>query len=196
MKYAKANDYVGIVKQRKIVEGRLYNRYFVNSEGKIIGIPIGVIIKQENGINYVYFCSNSDRMPANSFCQFSYADKVSQENALISLIKLINARSKAINTTCISTRTRIKECKLHSAFNIDVSKLPTGVSLCSLNKGTLRLVIVVSRFDESKNRFSSKTVYVGTINNWKERYEQKLEEAIKIRNESLKTYNELTKVTT
>lgn len=195
MKYAKANDYVGIVKQRKIVEGRLYNRHFVNSEGKTIGIPIGVIIKQENGINYVYFHSNSDKMPANSFCQFSYVDKVSQENALISLIKLINARSKTINITCNSTRTRIKERGLHSAFNIDVSKLPTGVSLCGLNKGTLKLVIVVSRFDESKNRFSSKTVYVGTINNWKERYAKKLEEAISLRNESLKLYNEFTKAT-
>ena len=196
MKYSKADDYVGIVKQRKIVEGKLYNRYFVNSEGKTIGIPIGVNIKQENGINYVYFRSNSDRMPANSFCQFSYADKVSQENALVSLIKLINARSKATNTTCTSTRTKIKVDRLHPAFGIDVSKLPAGVSLCSLNKGTLRLVLVVSRFDESKNRFSSKTVYVGTINNWKDRYAKKLEEAIEIRNESLKTYNELTKATT
>ncbi len=195
MKYAKANDYVGIVKQRKIVEGRLYNRHFVNSEGKTIGIPIGVIIKQENGINYVYFRSNSDKMPANSFCQFSYVDKVSQENALISLIKLINARSKAINTTCNAIIAKVKTGKTCSKFDIDVSKTPTGVSACSIGPGTPRLVLVVSYFDKSKNRFCTKSLYVGTINNWKERYAKKLEEAISLRNESLKLYNELTKTT-
>ena len=197
MKYAKADDYVGIVKQRKVIDGKLYRQYFTNSKGVDVGIPVGIHIRKDNSVTYAYVKWNKINHSPDAGAYVPYIDRITQENALVKCINIMAAYGKGKCPTCCTTRTKGRTKALHPAFVVDISDVPTGVYVfTSASKQTTQMSINVSVFDLSKGRFCRKTIYVGTINNWKERYEQKLEEAIEIRNESLKTYNELTKATT
>ena len=197
MKYAKADDYVGIVKQRKVIGGKLYRQYFVNSNGVEIGIPIGIYNVKVNGTAYVGVRWNKEKVLTDAGGSFPYTDRITQENSIIKCIDLISTYGKEKCSSCCSTRTKGRTKVLNPAFVVDISDVPTGVYVfTSTSKQTLQMSIIVSVFDLSKGRFCGKTIYVGTINNWKDRYAKKLEEAISLRNESLKLYNELTKATT
>lgn len=197
MRYAKANDYIGIVKQRKVIDGKLYRQYFTNSNGVDVGIPIGISNVKINGVAYVCVRWNKTNVLTDAGACIPYTDRVTQENGIVKCIGIISAYGKDKCSSCCSTRTKRRFTSIHPAFAVDVSDVPPGVSVHTSNsKQTLQMSIIVSVFDLSKGRFCTKTIYVGTINNWKDRYAKKLEEAIEIRNESLKTYNELTKATT
>ena len=198
MKYSKADDYIGIIKQRKVIDGKLYRQYFTNSKGVEIGIPIGVYNVKVNGTAYVGVSWNKTKVLTDVGAAFSYTDRITQENSIVKCIDLISTYGKGKCSSCCSTRTKGRTKALHPAFAVDISDVPTGVYVFTsiVKQKTLQMSINVSVFDPSKGRFCGKTIYVGTINNWKERYAKKLEEAISLRNESLKTYNELTKATT
>lgn len=198
MKYAKADDYVGIIKQRKVIDGKLYRQYFVNSNGVEIGIPIGIYNVKVNGTAYVGVRWNKEKVLTDAGASFPYTDRITQENSIVKCIDLISNYGKDKHSSCCSTRTKGRTKALHPAFAVDISDVPTGVYVFTsiVKQKTLQMSINVSVFDPSKGRFRGKTIYVGTINNWKERYAKKLEEAISLRNASLKLYNELTKATT
>lgn len=196
MKYAKADDYVGIVKQRKVIDGKLYRQYFTNSKGVDVGIPVGIHIRKDNSVTYAYVKWNKINHSPDAGAYVPYIDRITQENALVKCINIMAAYGKGKCPTCCTTRTRRKAAVLHPAFIVDTADVPPGVSVHTSGKQNLHMSIIVSVFDLSKSRFCTKTLYVGTINNWKDRYAKKLEEAISLRNESLKLYNELTKATT
>lgn len=188
-------DYIGIIKKRKVIDGKLYSRYFVDLEGKEIGIPAGVYICKNKGIRYVLVRLNKEKYPDAFSVSTPYTDRVTQEEAYKRSIVIINALGKGNNRTTCSTKPGHKRVPLHPAFNVDLSEVPSGVCVVSSITNNMPILqISVVYFDPVKNIFIPKAIYVGTINNWKDRYPQKLKEAIALREDSLKRHNELTKV--
>lgn len=189
-------DYIGIIKERKIIDGKLYKSYFIDSEGKPIGIPIGVTMTKGGGIFYISVRLNKKKYP-DAFRTFTpYTDKITQEHAYRKSIGIINSLGKGSNKTCYSTRFGCKKVALHPEFDIDLSEVPIGVAVHScVSKGYPFLKITVTCFDPTQNKFRPKGLYAGTPNTWRRLYLQKLQEAITLREESLKLYNELTQVT-
>ena len=142
-------------------------------------------------------CWNKEKVLTDAGASFPYTDRITQENSIVKCIDLISIYGKEKCSSCCSTRTKGRTKVLNPAFVVDISDVPTGVYVFTpiVKQKTLQMSINVSVFDPSKGRFRAKTIYVGTINNWKERYAKKLEEAISLRNESLKLYSQLTKTT-
>jgi hypothetical protein len=188
-------DYIDIIKQRKVIDGFLYNKYFIDAQGKEVGLPTGVGLTNCRGICYVEVKPNKKKYPDSFRVFIAYSDKATQEQAFKKAINVIGALSKRDNRTSYSTRQGFKAVPLHPAFDVDLSEVPAGVAVNSyVTKGVAMLKITVSCFDRVQNKFNSKKFYAGTSNTWRGIYPHKLKEAISLREESLKLYNELTKV--
>lgn len=187
-------DYVGIIKERKVIDGKLYRRYFIDSEGKEIGIPSYVRLVSVGNVNYVSVHPNQNKFPGSGTVHEAYTDAVTQEIKLKRAIVTVKNLLKEDYSTAQRARTSSKKNDAHILLGIDEADIPVGVSIQVRKGNNVFITLAVSFFDSCKKKFSAKAIYVGTLNNWKERYPTKLQEAITLREESLKLYNELTKV--
>ena len=189
-------DYLNTTKQRKIIKGQVYRRYFVDSAGEEIGIPMGITLSKKADYTYVQIRLNKQKYPDFFRMYIAYDDKQSQELAYKKSIAIVAHLSKGKGSTIPNIRECATRKDLHPAFDIDRSKIPSGVAVHScMAKNYPFLKIMVTYFDSDKKRFMPKSMYGGTANTWRSIYPQKLEEAIKLREDSLKLYNELTQVT-
>lgn len=183
-------NFIKIIRERKIINGSLYRRYFIDSKGNAVGIPIGITTFNAKGQNYV---SNSNLKCTGDIgsCAIPYKDAATQEAAYLKMIKI----NETVTHGAIPTAPKADKRKkiMHDDFSCgyDKSKLPTGVNLHHLVK-TKRVVINVSYFDKGRNKFHNKQLYVGTFSNWESRVEQVIQKGIELRESSLVIYNELT----
>lgn len=187
-------DYIGIIKERKVIDGKLYRRYFIDSEGKEIGIPQRVYLEERMHHSYMYVRPDKEKYPGFGTVGIPFHDKQSQERALKDSIKILEALIKDTLLTSCSSRQRRERVELPSVFNIDASELPAGVMVFVQPRNSLSLVIGVNYFDEGTGRFKKKNIYVGTPNTWKQNYANKLQEAVTLREASLKIHEKLTKI--
>ena len=187
-------DYIGIIKERKVIDGKLYRSYFVDSNGKDIGIPAYVKLMTTGNIDYVAVHPNQKKFPGSITTHDAYVDAVTQEIKLKRAIEIIKTLLKDNYSTAARARSTSKKNDAHNLLGIDELDIPVGVSV-QVRKGNNPFISIgISVFDLDKKKFNVKQIYVGTMNNWKERWAEKLQEAIALREESLKLYNELTKV--
>lgn len=187
-------DYIGIIKERKVIEGKLYRSYFIDSEGKEVGIPAYVMLTSTGNINYVAVHPNQKKFPGSVSTHEAYVDAATQEVMLKRAIVKAKTLLKDDYSTATRARTISKKNDAHILLGIDETDVPVGVSVQVRKGSNVFITLAVSFFDLHKKKFNAKAIYVGTLNNWKERYPAKLQEAITLREESLKLYNELTKV--
>ena len=185
-------DYVGIIKQRKIIGGMLYRKYFIDSEGKEVGIPPYIGLVTIGNKDYVYVKPNKKKMTKCMYIYEPYHDKQTQIEKLERCIKIVKTLVGHEYTTSPPKRQTVKRTKGADALGLDVSDVPSGV-VVSLHKTKTPFVsIVVSYFEPLKRTFTNKYIYVGNMNTWKQNYARKLQEAITLREDSLKLYNKLT----
>lgn len=186
-------NFIKIIKERKLIDGKIYRKHFIDSEGKEIGIPQGVYIDNTACIGYVRVRPDKVKYPDSFGVRTPFHDKRSQEQAFKKSISIIGTLSANSVATSCSTRGGRQKTPPHPTFDIDTSELPTGIIACVDAKRRLVLTIRASYFDASKGAFRQKTLYVGTANTWKPNYARKLQEAVAIREESLKIHEKLTK---
>jgi hypothetical protein len=186
-------DYVGIVKQCKLIDGKLYHRFFIDREGKEVGIPAGIYaIGNGKGHNYVINQRISKQFPGAPAISFRYSDKYTQEDAIKKMIAACSAMTNDQNRTCTNSRKR-KSPKDLTPLGIQVDELPFGITFQNYNSNDTRLYVFgVSYFDRKKNGFRSTSIYCGTENTWRQNYAKKLKKAIALREESLEIYRQLT----
>lgn len=190
-------DYLNIIKERKIIDGKLYKSYFIDLEGKGIGIPSRIYLTHTRNRYFVSVIPNKKKYPDSTRVYLSYHDKVSQEIAFKKCIVILKTLTKNTPRTADGLHSTTVKNPTDDLFQIDVKELPIGVSLNAYVKkgGTRCINFTVCYFNAKEKRFRNKKIYVGTSNTWKERYPQKLQEAITLREETLKLYNALTQVT-
>ena len=189
-------NYINIIKERKVIDGKLYKSYFIDSEGKGIGIPSRIYLTHTRNRYFVSVIPNKKKYPDSTRVYLSYHDKASQEIAFKKCIVILKTLTKNTSGTADGLHSTTVKNLTDDFSQIDVKELPIGISLNTyVNKdGTRCLNFTVCYFNVKEKRFRNKTIYVGTSNTWKERYPQKLQKAITLREESLKLYNKLTKV--
>lgn len=187
-------DYVGIIKERKVIDGKLYRKYFIDSEGKEVGIPPYIGLVTLGNKDYVYVKPNKKKMTKCMYIYEPYHDKQTQIEKLEQCIKIVKTLVGHEYATSPPKRETIKRAKGAEALGLDVSDVPSGV-VVSLHKTKNPFVsIVVSYFEPTKRTFTNKNIYVGNMNTWKQSYARKLQEAICLRESSLELYNSLIKV--
>lgn len=185
-------NFIKIINERKIIEGCLYRRYFIDSKGNPVGIPVGVSRIKANGHSYIAKINNKN-IKTSKFGSFMvpYHDAATQEEAYIRVIKIVDTLSNNGNPTAPKAD-RPSANKDDSVFHgFDKSTLPAGLSLHYYEKLN-RVVINVCYFDEPKKRFLNKSVHVGTRDTWTGRLGSALAKATELRQTSLARYNELT----
>lgn len=183
-------DYIGIITARKIIDGKLYRRYFIDSQNKEVGIPVGVQCVKMGAYNYV---AARDLNCDVAKTGISYTDKQTQEAALKKMISVLSVPELNVIKTSPSERVKKKALRVTECSGIDNSTLPVGITLLAKKKKhCTEYVIAVSYYNTIKKRFSCKIFYCGGINTWRNRYEQMLQKAIKLRQDSLVEYHSLT----
>jgi hypothetical protein len=190
-------DYVGIIKQRKIIDDKLYHRYFVDNEGREIGIPAGIYLTNDGRDRTRGYVTNAwikKQFPDVLTFTFSYVDKSTQEKALKDMITACSALTKDAIKTC--TRLRNKKNVTANVPNeeIDMGELPPGISF--VDAGTRRCPaksFTVSCYNIQKKGFFGRLIYIGTENTWRKNYAKCLKKAVTLREESLAIYCQLTK---
>lgn len=187
-------DYIGIIKQRKVINGKLYHRYFVDSAGEEIGLPAGIYLTTSGPFSKHNYVTNSGirkQFPGSMGFAFPYNNKQTQEKALKDMIVACATLTHSANKTCTRLR-NLKKTTIDHGEEFDPSELPAGVSFVNNRaKRTPFKVFAVSYYDPVKKGFSCKTIYVGTENTWRQNYAKNLKKAIVLREESLKIYREL-----
>jgi hypothetical protein len=178
-------DYIGIIKKRKIVDGKLYRSHFISRKETEVGIPAGVTMTTTTGNHYVTNKSLAMRFPGTDIFYFPYKDRESQENALLRMIDLVGKLTEGRNVTATNTRERKS-----TTANYDNVDTPNGINLFLTNRD--RIVLSVSYFDFGKLKFCTKNMHCGTVDNWKQKYPEKLQQAIMLRNRSLEIYGNIT----
>lgn len=188
-------DYVGIIKERKVIDGQLYRKYFVTSEGEVVGIPLYISLVKYQESFYVRVAPDKKKHPGSFVVNERYCDASTQELAMLRAIAIIKTMIKGKQVTAPHIKIKPKSTSTIEKLGLDTKEIPDGISV-NLQKGVGCEVVTVSAsyFDPKINEFRCKKFYIGTLNTWKERYPAKLQEAITLREESLKLYNELTKV--
>jgi hypothetical protein len=177
-------NYIDFIKERKIIDGKLYSRYFIDSDFNEVGICIGITVINAKNYGYVtdkYFCKKYNLTP--TFVPFH--NRTEEELAYKKINALIAQRSSGEIFTANATRTRSKKAE---NYNNEVT--PDGINFVITKGGGLNFA--VSFYNKKYKRFYTKSLYVGMPYNYKQRYQEMLEKAIKLRNESLEAYKELT----
>lgn len=191
-------DYIGIIKQRKIISGKLYHRYFIDSAGKEIGIPAGIYCYTGGPRQLYEFVTNiglKRQFPDAVTFTFSYNNKQTQEKAIKDMIAACSTLTRGTNKTCVGLGRKKNRLVINNE-EIDSGELPHGVTFHDyINNGTPCKLFAVSYFYPKKNTFSTKVVYIGTENTWRQNYAKALKKAIALREESLELYNKLTTAT-
>lgn len=185
-------DYLNIIKDRKIIKGKLYRKYFVDSTGANVGIPIGVGFLRRNKKNYVTNENMIKRHPGSYPVSFMYHDALTQEDGIKKTISAIEFLTKhqGLTSPRVKTKKSSKVSNESMLSGVDKTKLPVGITLTYVNKiNTIRFD--VCRFDNNKKKFVNYSIYCGTPNTWRNNYEATLAKAIKMREESLQLYNGL-----
>lgn len=189
-------DYIGIIKERKMINGKLYRKYFIDSEGKEIGIPPHVVLRKVRGIFYVITDLKKENYPDSFFLHQKYTDKSSQEAAIKRCIEMTKTMTRQDSGTMPAIRRSGRKNEALTQLGLDRSEIPGGICVKIVNRRNTAFVqIVTSYFDSKEMKFRNKTMYLGTLSTWKERWSKRFQEAISLREESLKLYNELTQVT-
>lgn len=170
--------HITINKSRLIIDGKLYCRHFLSSSGKAVGIPTGVYIRyaDDKGRGRCY-------SPANKITS-RFWDKHSCEVALLEVIEL--HLKKAGNGARTYNNIRVRERN-----NFEGVHTPPGINL-KLNKAKASVVIMVSYYCPKKMGFRAKSTYCGNLDNWRDLFEIKLAEVVKLREDSLRYYKQLT----
>lgn len=185
-------NFIKIIRERKIIGGSLYRRYFMDSKGNAVGIPIGVTQLKSKGYSYIANV-NSQTATQSKFGSYMipYRDAATQEAAYLQIIKIIDTLSCDKNPTAPKAG-KHKVSKADPDFHgFDKSALPSGVSLHYYDKLN-RVTINVCYFNDTKNKFVNKSIYVGTKNTWQDRLNSALARAVELRQSSLTKYNDLT----
>lgn len=181
-------NYIQIVKERKIIDGKLYRKYFIDTNGKEIGIPTGVSCGRHGGRYYVNnssFCKRFCHIPA---IHRSYHDKYSQEQAYMQVIAHMAQYAGKELRTCIALD-HVKRAPKHEFTEFDNTKLPVGV--CAIRRTNGSVVITSVYYDKDYSRFKTKVLYCGTANTWRANFQKVLEKAVALREDSLKEYLKL-----
>lgn len=185
-------NFVNIIKERKIIDGMLYRRYFVDSEGIEIGIMSGISTTTAYDNHYVVSKLPAKKYPSFQGRCFSYFDKNSQEQAFKEAIAATKLQLEAMPKLTEGVRslpsirkTRIKKV---NAFLGEI--LPSGIAIHHQASG--RYVLNVSVFDHNKNKFVNVSMHCGNETTVQSRFHEILDKAIKLRKESLVAYNKLT----
>jgi hypothetical protein len=189
-------NFIKIIRERKIIDGKLYRKYFIGSEGKEVGIPPYVSLVKIRAIFYVRIHLRNKQYPDTFSTCIPYQDAISQENALRRAIAILTTMTKGKQATTAGVRTYSKRTNSIEKLKLDPKEIPDGISV-NLEKesGYEKVTVSASYFDPKINKFRAKRFYIGTLNTWRERYPAKLQEAITHREESLKLYTALTQVT-
>lgn len=185
-------NFIKIIRERKIIRGSLYSRYFIDSKGNLVGIPLGVSFATVKSINYV----KNNNSPFKNYpgfvsCCIPYHDAESQETAILKMIRINGTLSQdAVPTAPKADKPRARsEGDVFRGF--DMSRLPSGVSIHYLVKCN-RMIFSVSYFDEQTSLFRNKQIYIGTRNTWSHKLESALEKALELRKATLERFNGLT----
>lgn len=179
-------NYIDIKKERKIINGKLYARYFIDSQGNEVGIPTGVYINSSmSSIRYRHSLRNPFKIKKG----FLYHDKESQEKALHDMIKLIHS---CLGENIQTVRNKDIHKKITKKYyeNVHFPELPIGLNLSMDFRG--RVQLSVSVFDPIKNRFASKKLYVGYKDTWLDRVNNVIEKALGMRQQSLALLKDVT----
>ena len=185
-------NFIKIIRERKIIGGSLYRRYFIDSKGNAVGIPIGITLLKSKGYSYVANVNSQTATPSKfGSYMIPYRDAATQEAAYLQIIKIIDTLSHDRNPTA----PKAGKCKVRKVdanlYGFDKTILPSGVSLHYYDKLN-RVTINVSYFSDTKNKFVNKSIYVGTRNTWPDRFIAALAQAVELRQSSLTKYNDLT----
>lgn len=185
-------NFIKIIRERKIIGGSLYRRYFIDSKGNAVGIPIGVAQLRSKGHSYIANVSGQTAAQSKfGSYMIPYSDAATQEAAYLQIIKIIDTLSCNRNPTA----PKADKCKVRKDdadfYGFDKTTLPSGVSLHYYDKLNL-VTINVSYFSDTKNKFVNKSIYVGTKNTWQDRLNSALARAVELRQSSLTKYNDLT----
>lgn len=185
-------NYIDIIKERKIIDGKLYRKYFVDSKGNLVGIPLGVTFATMRSINYVRNknCPFSGYPGFGSFC-IPYHDAKSQEQAILKIIRINDTLSQDATPTAPKADKSVEHSKGNVFHGFDMSRLPSGISIHYIAKND-RFIFSVSYFDEQANLFRCKQIYIGTTNTWEHKLESALEKALELRKTTLERFNDLT----
>lgn len=185
-------NFIKIIRERKIIRGSLYSRYFVDSKGNLVGIPLGVSFATTKSINYV----TNNNCPFKNYpgfvsCFIPYHDAESQENAILKIIRI----NDTLSQDATPTAPKADKSKAHGKGDVfhgfDMARLPAGVSIHYIAKYN-RAVFNVSYFNEQTNLFCGKQIYIGTRNTWTHKLEGALEKALELRKTTLERFNDLT----
>lgn len=182
--------FIKIIKERKVIDGNLYRKYFIDSEGKEIGIPPYVYHTQLKGYLYVKVDAGKIKQ-AKFFSVFEqYHDVVTEERALKRCIAIVKNLLSNRHVTAPKPRKIIEKTCKSEYMGIDATELPTGVSFNKKHVSNNTLFnFSIYLFDSSKNKFHQKKIYVGTLQTWRTNYAKKLALAISLREKSLQEYN-------
>lgn len=181
-------DYLGIIKQRKVIDGKLYHRYFVDNTGKEIGIPTGIYCASTARMyEYVTNHGIKKQFPDALTFTLKYNNKETQEKALKAIIAASSTMTGNANITC----GRRREERTDKDFG--VTDLPVGITFNAAHtRHGLVMGFGVSYYNKTEKGFRSTRIYCGTEKTWRQNYTKTLKKAIALREESLVIYRQLT----
>ena len=185
-------NFIKIIRERKIIGGKLYRKYFIDSNGKPVGIPIGITFAKKNNHNYI--TNNNFESKGNlgfGTCTVSYHDAATQEAALIKVININRSLTKDKTPTSVKADVK-RKCKDDDFFSgFDKSEIPVGISIYHRPSRDC-VLLSISFFDDKKFKFVNRQMYIGTRSTWRDNFEKVLQKAVELRQSSLTKYNDLT----
>ena len=177
-------DYVKVYQDRKIIDGKLYSRYFIH-EDKEIGIPNGVTFYRKNENAKYVRLTGTQTVKGMSI---RYDSKDSQIQALLKIIKIKSMQPDMRSTIDLKINKR-------SVTKNGINKtLPSGVCVLprTINKNTYNRV-VVNVFNLDKNRFIPVHLHAGRIDDHA-KLQETINKAIAMRKASMELAASLTQI--
>lgn len=168
-------DYIKVYHDRKIIDSKLYSRYFIH-EDKEIGIPNGVTFYRKNENAKYIRLTSTDTVKGMSI---RYDSKESQIHALLKIIKVKSMQPDA------RVSVDLKINKRSSTKNGINKELPSGICvLPRKTNGHLYNRVVVNIFKEDKMRFVPLHLHAGRADD-SVRLQEVISRAIELRKSSL-----------
>lgn len=180
-------DFVGIVKKRIVIDGALYNRYFLDLDGRRVGIPMGIYFhapKHSYPAVYIHY-KVAERYGIQAL-RILYKDELSQRDAIRTAIEALRPK---LEPRKISFDAPMQDNPIEL---VNVT-MPKGICLVSSRAGTVKSQIQFSVcvFDEKRLKIVTKILYCGTPSTWRRNFASAYRKAVELREKSLRAYYEL-----
>lgn len=184
---------IEIIRKRAIINNVIYDRYFKDDNGDMIGVPapLSIFVKDDTSHRVIVLLDTSKRqimervyLPRRTDDEtVRCVQKKFLKETIVSLVKKNNKINSVKNLS-------IKTSKPKWFMGLEI---PAGIHVFLDTKDNVRMYTMA--FDHNKCRMVAVTRHCGSLSQWKVIYNRTVTELLSIRENSLKLREELCSLT-